>query len=85
MAAPKMSRAQRGVLSQLAAGQSVSMVDGLYFVGDQPLARNLVIQLVVTGWVSLPFLALPLFNTPPQPGLITDAGRAALSWSLSNA
>jgi hypothetical protein len=85
MAVPKMSRAQRRALARLATGETVQIVQGEYYLGDQPLHRGLLIRLAENGWATLPQPAHPLFGIPAQPGLLTDAGRTALAWSWKNA
>jgi hypothetical protein len=70
--------AQRDALVRLAAGGTIGVVSGDYFIGDLMVHRPVVVVLVTRGWATLPQPALPLFNLPAQPGLITDAGRAAI-------
>ena len=78
-ARPRMTSAQRRVLTALANGDTLTIdQDGKCLLSGQEAACRLVEILIERGWVTEPLPALPLFGEPARPGGITELGRNAL-------
>jgi hypothetical protein len=78
----RLTDQQRYVLSRMAEGAEVWIDHGEYFLEGCLVGIETVRSLVTAGLITLPLPGLALFLVPDQPGVITDAGRVALDWSV---